>query len=77
MGVMILRSFLFKYLKTMLYFTGSHLFPHFTQGKQLLYLISVNHLRSSAAHDDSHGHFCRGSIELTPLPGESLVAAPR
>lgn len=60
----------------MLYFTGSHLFPHFIQGKELLCLIVENHLRNNAAHDGPHGHFCRGPIELMPLR-ESLVAAPR
>lgn len=52
----------------MLYFTGSHLFPHCTQGKELLYLIVVNHLMSRAAHDGPHGFFSRGSVKLRPLP---------
>lgn len=51
----------------MLYFTGSRLFPHCTQGKELLYLIVVNHLMNSAAHDGPLGHFSKGSIKLRPL----------
>lgn len=51
----------------MLYFTGSHLFPSCTQGKELLYLLVVNHLMSSAAWNGPRGHSSRGSIKLRPL----------